>query len=98
MSLSAAHTMHASLPVRWAALTHDLGKALTPANILPRHHGHEAKGKAPLNELHKRLKTPKDCAELALFSAEFHTHVHRAMELKPSTIMKLFNTLDAWRK
>lgn len=98
MSLQAAHQMQTSLPVRWAALTHDLGKALTPANLLPRHHGHESKGKAPLNTLHKRLKTPNDCAELAVLSAEFHTHTHRAFELKPSTIIKMFNKFDVWRK
>lgn len=98
MSLQAAHQMQASLPVRWAALTHDLGKALTPENLLPRHHGHESKGKAPLNTLHKRLKTPNDCAELAVLSAEFHTHTHRAFELKPSTIIKMFNKFDVWRK
>lgn len=98
MSLNAAHKHQRSLTVRWAALTHDLGKALTPADILPRHIGHENRAKAPLNALHSRLKTPNDCAELALLSAEFHTHTHRAFELKPNTIMKLFSKFDVWRR
>lgn len=98
MSLEAAHKAQGSLAVRWAALVHDLGKALTPADVLPRHIGHEKRGLAPLKAIHKRLKVPNDCAELAAFSSEFHTHVHRAMELKGSTIIRLFNRLDVWRK
>lgn len=98
MSLNAAHDAQGSLTVRWAALTHDLGKALTPVDVLPRHIGHEKRGLAPLKTLHKRLKAPKHCAELAAISAEFHTHTHRAFELKASTIIKLFNRLDVWRR
>ncbi len=98
MSLEAAHKAQGSLAVRWAALVHDLGKALTPADVLPRHIGHEKRGLAPLKAIHMRLKVPNDCAELAAFSSEFHTHVHRAMELKGSTIIRLFNRLDVWRK
>ena len=98
MSLDAAHKAQGSVTVRWAALVHDLGKALTTADVLPRHIGHEKRGLAPLKAIHKRLKVPNDCAELAAFSSEFHTHVHRALELKGSTIIKLFNRLDAWRK
>lgn len=98
MSLNAAHKAEGSLAVRWAALTHDLGKALTPANVLPRHIGHEKRGLAPLKALHKRLRTSNDCAELAAISSEFHTHIHRALELKASTIVKLFNRLDVWRR
>ena len=98
MSLEAAHKAQGSLTVRWAALVHDLGKALTPADVLPRHIGHEKRGLAPLKALHKRLKVPNDCAELAAFSSEFHTHVHRAFELRSSTIMRLFDRLDVWRK
>src|SRR5690554_8193194 len=98
MSLEAAHKAQGSLTVRWAALVHDLAKALTPADILPRHIGHEKRGLAPLKALHKRLKVPNDCAELAAFSSEFHIHVDRAMELKRSTIIRLFNQLYVWRK
>ncbi|QQD22259.1 multifunctional CCA addition/repair protein [Oceanospirillaceae bacterium ASx5O] len=98
LSLQAAAQVSDELPVRWAALVHDLGKALTPPAEWPRHIAHETRGLKPLKTLHKRLKTPNDCADLALLSCEFHTHVHRAFELKGSTLVKLFNQLDAWRK
>lgn len=98
LSLTAAHNAQRSLTVRWATLTHDLGKALTPTDILPQHIGHEARTAVPLAALQTRLKVPNDCAELAALSAEFHTHSHRAFELKPSTIIKLLNRFDVWRK
>lgn len=98
MSLHAAAGLSQELPVRWAALTHDLGKALTPASEWPRHIAHEVRGLKPLKALQQRLKTPNDCADLARLSSEFHTHVHRAFELRGATLVKLFNQLDAWRK
>lgn len=98
LSLSAAQQMQATLAVRWATLTHDLGKALTPKAELPRHIAHETRGLDALKTLHNRLKTPNDCTELAQLAMEFHTHAHRALELKPSTIITLFNRLDVWRK
>lgn len=98
MSLQAASVAKQSLPVRWAALTHDVGKALTAADQLPRHIAHETRGIKPLKQLQARVKTPNDCADLALLACEFHTHVHRAFELKGSTLIKLFNQADVWRK
>ncbi|MFV0260942.1 MAG: multifunctional CCA addition/repair protein, partial [Kluyvera sp.] len=98
LSLKAAAQLSDSIAVRWAALSHDLGKALTPEEEWPRHIAHEARGKKPLKALHQRLKAPRDAAELAVLSSEFHTHVHRAFELKGSTLNKVFNQLDAWRK
>lgn len=98
LSLTAAGKLSQSITVRWAALTHDLGKALTPQTEWPRHIAHEARGKKPLKALHQRLKVPRDAADLALLSSEFHTHIHRAFELKGSTLNKVFNQLDAWRK
>ncbi len=98
MSLTAAAMLSEDIPVRWAALTHDLGKALTPQSDWPRHIAHEVKGIKPLKHLQKRLKTPNDCCDLALLSSEFHTHVHRAFELRGETLVKLFNKADAWRK
>ena len=98
MSLQASVPLSESIPTRWAALTHDLGKALSDKENLPRHFGHETKGLKPIKSLCKKLKSPKDAQELALISSEFHTHVHRAMELKPETILKVFDRVDAWRK
>lgn len=84
--------------IRFAALCHDLGKALTPKNLLPRHHGHEKAGIIPTRSLCKRLKVPTYYQELAELTCEYHTHVHKAFELRPETIMKLFNRFDIWRK
>ncbi len=85
-------------PVRFAALMHDLGKGLTPREQWPRHIGHEHTGLKPIKELCQRLAVPNDCRDLALIAAEFHTHCHRAFELKPSTLLKLFKQTDAYRK
>lgn len=86
------------LPVRFAALVHDLGKGLTPAEKWPSHHGHEKLGLTAIIELCERLTTPNDCKELAMLVSEFHSHVHRAFDLKSSTILQVFNRTDAWRK
>ncbi|MCY0963878.1 multifunctional CCA addition/repair protein [Parathalassolituus penaei] len=98
MSLQAAVRLSDDTAVRWAALTHDLGKALTPESEWPRHIAHEARGKQPLKRLSERLKAPKDATELALLGCEWHTHVHRALELKAATILKLLDGTDAWRR
>ena len=98
MSLQAAVQLSSDIRVRWAALTHDLGKALTPQAEWPRHIAHEARGKQPLKQLSERLKVPREASELALIACEFHTHVHRALELKAETILKLFTQTDAWRR
>lgn len=84
--------------VCFAAICHDLGKALTPQPILPHHYGHEKKGIQPTRELCRRLKVPNDYQELAELSCEYHTHVHKAFELRAETIIKLFNRFDIWRK
>ncbi|MDP2548919.1 MULTISPECIES: multifunctional CCA addition/repair protein [unclassified Oceanobacter] len=98
MSLTAAARLSSLVAVRWAALTHDLGKALTAPAEWPRHIGHETRGIKPAKQLAKRLKTPKDAAELSLLSSQWHTHVHRALELRPETILKLFDGVDVWRR
>jgi len=87
-----------SLGVRFAALTHDLGKGNTPADILPRHIGHEARGTTLLSALCERLRIPSDCRDLALLVARYHSDVHRAKELRPDTIVRLFQSCDVWRK
>jgi len=84
--------------VRFAALCHDLGKSLTLEENWPRHQGHERSGLALVEKICQQLKVPKDYKILALKVCEFHLHCHKAFELKPGTIIKLFNSLDAWRK
>lgn len=88
----------ASLPVRFALLVHDLGKARTPPTDWPKHHGHENAGLAPLEALSKRLRVPSDCRELGLLVTRFHTHAHRALELRAGTILELLETADAFRR
>ncbi|OGS83895.1 MAG: multifunctional CCA tRNA nucleotidyl transferase/2'3'-cyclic phosphodiesterase/2'nucleotidase/phosphatase [Gallionellales bacterium GWA2_59_43] len=87
-----------ALEVRFAALTHDLGKATTPADILPRHIGHEQRSVDLLQPLCERLRVPADCRDLALLVAQYHSHVHKAFELRPETIFRLFQSTDVWRK
>ena len=84
--------------VRFAAICHDLGKALTPQNILPHHYGHEQAGIKLTRTLSKRLKVPSYFQELAELTCEFHTHIHKAFELRSETVITLFNRFDVWRK
>lgn len=86
------------LPVRFAALTHDLGKGVTPPQEWPRHPGHEARSVALVQDLCERLKAPNDCRDLALLAARYHGDVHRAPELKASTLLKLLHGTDAFRR
>jgi tRNA nucleotidyltransferase (CCA-adding enzyme) len=98
MSLEAAARLTTDPASRFAALTHDVGKALTPKNKWPSHHGHEKLGKAPLTALCHRLKVPSDYRALAILSAEYHTHFHRAFELTPKTLLKVLRSCDAIRR
>ena len=84
--------------VRFATICHDLGKALTPQNILSHHYGHEQAGIKPTRTLCKRLKVPSYFQELAELTCEFHTHIHKAFELRAETVITLFNRFDVWRK
>ncbi|MEP6898826.1 MAG: multifunctional CCA addition/repair protein [Rhodanobacter sp.] len=84
--------------VGFCALTHDLGKALTPDDELPRHVGHEHRGVAPLRALAERLKVPTDYAALAEQVCREHLNAHRAFELKPATVLRLLTALDALRR
>nr|WP_199047760.1 multifunctional CCA addition/repair protein [Dyella sp. ASV24] len=84
--------------VGFCALTHDLGKALTPADVLPRHLGHEHAGVEPLRQLAERLKVPTEHATLAELVCREHLNTHRAFELKPSTVLRLLTSLDALRR
>lgn len=84
--------------VRFAAICHDLGKARTPKSNWPHHHGHEKLGITPTRNLCKRLKVPSYYQQLAELTCEYHTHIHKIVELRPETVVKLFNTFDVWRK
>lgn len=86
------------LPVRFAALTHDLGKGETPDEMWPKHHGHEGRSVALVDEVCKRLRVPNDCRDLARTTAREHGNVARAFELRPDTLVKLFERCDAFRK
>ncbi|GAB3029648.1 multifunctional CCA addition/repair protein [Bowmanella dokdonensis] len=98
MVLSQAVKLSDKLTVRYASLVHDLGKAMTPPEHWPSHRGHETLGLKAIERISDRLKVPNDCRELALLVSEFHTHLHRALELKPATVLKVLNRCDAWRK
>lgn len=98
LSLQQACLLSTNPQVRWATLLHDLGKAKTPAEVLPSHHGHEKCSLPLVNQLCRRLNVPNDWRNLALKVAEYHTHCHRAFDLNPKTLLKLFNHLDVWRK
>jgi len=98
LALRCAAQRQAPLTVRYAVLLHDLGKALTPPDHWPSHHGHEELGLAAIDKLSQRLRAPNDCHELAVLTARQHTLVHRALELRPATLMKLFAETDALRR
>jgi tRNA nucleotidyltransferase (CCA-adding enzyme) len=98
LALQYAAMRGATLPVRFAVLTHDLGKALTPREHWPSHHGHEELSVAPIEALCARLKVPGACRELAVLTARHHTLVHRARELKPATLLTLLEKCDALRR
>lgn len=84
--------------IGFAALTHDLGKALTPHEMLPRHIGHEHTGLAPLHALCERLKVPAAHRELAVMACREHLNVHRLDELRDATVHELLTRCDAFRK
>lgn len=86
------------LATRYAVLCHDLGKAATPASEWPKHHGHENRGIKLVEAMSQRLSVPNELKELAVLTAQYHLHCHRARELKPSTLAKLFKALDYQRR
>jgi len=86
------------VPARFAVLMHDLGKAATPAGKLPSHPGHEDAGVARVEQLCDRLRVPNHLRELAIITARYHTHVHRALELRADTVLKTLEACDALRR
>ena len=98
MSLQQACRQNYSLDVRFAVLVHDLGKALTPVEELPRHIMHEERGIQPVNELCERLKVPTYTKQLALAVCKEHLKCHQAFNLKPGTLWRLLQRLDVLRR
>jgi tRNA nucleotidyltransferase (CCA-adding enzyme) len=84
--------------VAYAALVHDLGKALTPREEWPRHVAHEARGLAPVRAVSTRLRVPREHQALALLVCEHHLVMHRLLELRPGTLLRLLERLDGLRK
>ncbi len=93
-----AATRGVDLPVRFAALMHDLGKGVTPPETWPAHHGHEGLGLKLIEQLCRRLKVPNDCRDLALMTAREHGNVSRALSLRANTLVTLFERCDGLRK
>lgn len=98
MSLEQACRLSTSVEVRFAVLLHDLGKGETPKEEWPRHHAHEQRSLPLVRAVCQRLAAPKTARDLALAVAEFHTHCHKALELKPTTLVKTLEKLDAFRR
>jgi tRNA nucleotidyltransferase (CCA-adding enzyme) len=98
MALQQAVKLSANTEVRFAVLLHDLGKGTTPQAEWPRHIAHEHRGLKLVEAACARLRTPNRHRELALQVCEYHTHCHRALELRGNTILKLFNATGALRR
>lgn len=98
MVLDRAAQLTSDLGVRFAALTHDLGKALTPYCQLPRHIGHEKRGLRPLSQLFERYPIPNKLKEIARTCCEHHLLMHKLDQLRPQTILSLIEKLDGIRR
>ncbi|MBB1631253.1 multifunctional CCA addition/repair protein [Cupriavidus sp. UME77] len=98
MVVDTAAAMGTSLPVRFAALMHDLGKGTTPEDVLPRHIGHEQRSVALLEAVCKRLRVPTDCRDLAVVVAREHGNIHRSEAFGAAALTRLLERCDALRK
>ncbi len=98
MVIDMAARSNASLPVRWAAVVHDLGKGTTPAAEWPRHLGHEVRSVELADAVAARLKVPAECRELGEIVAREHGNVHRSMDLDATAAMRLIERCDALRR
>lgn len=97
MALEQSVKLSDSSAVRFSVLVHDLGKALTPETVLPSHRGHEKSGLPMVKALCDRLTVPNSHRQLAMAVTEYHLHSHKAKELKPATLLKLFQNIGALR-
>ncbi len=98
LALEQAVRLEADAMTRFAVLVHDLGKGTTPADEWPRHLGHEQRGADLVRAFCQRLRVPNMYRELGVLTARFHTHCHRALELRPKTLLNTLKGLDALRK
>lgn len=98
MCLEQAARMSEDPVVRFATLLHDLGKGVTPKEKWPHHYGHETLGLPLIRDVCERLRVPKRYAALARLVCEYHTHCHRAAELKPASLLRVLEALDAFRR
>jgi tRNA nucleotidyltransferase (CCA-adding enzyme) len=98
MVLDQCARLQAPLAVRWAALMHDLGKGSTPADVLPRHIGHEGRSVKLAQKVAERLRVPSDFKELAEVVAREHGNIHRSGELNAAALMRLLTRCDAIRQ
>lgn len=98
LALKQGARMHLPLTSRFAILAHDLGKGLTAREDWPRHIAHERRGVKLARQLADRLRAPRECRDMGALAAEWHTHAHRALELKPATLWKVLKALDALRR
>ncbi|MEZ5528795.1 MAG: multifunctional CCA addition/repair protein [Porticoccaceae bacterium] len=98
MALDQAATLDDDPAVRFAVLVHDLGKGITPADILPRHIGHEENGVRLVEAVCNRLKVPNRFRELAIAVTRHHLHCHKAPHLRASTTLRLFREVGALRQ
>ena len=98
MVLDTAAARHSSLPIRFAALCHDLGKGATPEKFLPRHPGHEQTSVALLEAVCDRIRVPGDCRDLARIVARWHGDAHGALKLDAAALLALMDGTDALRR
>ncbi len=98
MVIDMAARLQAPLAVRWACLMHDLGKGTTPADVLPRHIGHEMRSVHLARAVAQRLKVPTLCKELAEVVAREHANIHRSLDLNAAAVMRLLERCDALRQ
>jgi len=98
MVLEQAARLSEDVAIRFASLMHDLGKACTDEKLWPHHYGHEKLGLKPIKQLCARIRIPNAFKELSLLVSEYHTHIHKALELKAETVLKVLKNCDAFRR
>lgn len=98
MVLDQAARLTTDTQVRFATLVHDLGKGATPEDVLPSHHGHEARSAELVRNMCRRFRTPGKYCDLAVLVAKYHGHYHRIDEMRPATIVKTLSAMDAFRQ